>query len=63
MDEQLRHYQNKLAFEIDSWDLKVAQEAGENIVVIDARSPPGISKTTYPRCNKYTAQEHEPRND
>jgi rhodanese-related sulfurtransferase len=38
MNEQLNHYQAKLAFEIDSWDLKVALEAGENIVVIDARS-------------------------
>lgn len=38
MDDQLQHYQNKLAFEIDSWDLKVALEAGENVIVIDARS-------------------------
>lgn len=38
MAEQRRHYKNKLAFEIDSWDLKVALEAGENIVVVDARS-------------------------
>lgn len=39
MNEQLRHYENKLTFEIDSWDLKVALESGEKIVVIDARSP------------------------
>lgn len=39
MEEQLRHYANKLAYEIDSWDLKVAIENGENVVVIDARSP------------------------
>lgn len=38
MDEQQRHYANKLAFEIDSWDLKVALEAGENVIVVDARS-------------------------
>lgn len=37
MDEQLRHYQRKLEYEIDSWDLKVALEAGERIVVVDAR--------------------------
>lgn len=36
--EQLNHYESKLAFEIDSWDLKVALDANENIVVIDARS-------------------------
>jgi rhodanese-related sulfurtransferase len=39
MQEQLAHYQNKLAFEIDSWDLKVAIEAGEKIIVLDVRSP------------------------
>jgi rhodanese-related sulfurtransferase len=38
MDEQLLHYRRKLEFEIDSWDLKVAREAGERIAVIDARS-------------------------
>lgn len=37
-DEQLRHYKNKLAFEIDAWDLKVALEAGEHIIVVDTRS-------------------------
>lgn len=37
-NEQLRHYSNKLAFEIDSWDLKVALESGERIIVIDTRS-------------------------
>jgi rhodanese-related sulfurtransferase len=34
--DQLRHYSNKLAYEIDSWDLKVARENKEN--VIDTRS-------------------------
>ncbi|HEY7237558.1 MAG TPA: rhodanese-like domain-containing protein [Burkholderiales bacterium] len=38
MEDQLRHYRDKLQFEIDSWDLKVAREAGERITVIDARS-------------------------
>lgn len=35
---QIDHYARKLAFEIDSWDLSEALKAGENIVVIDARS-------------------------
>jgi rhodanese-related sulfurtransferase len=48
MDEQIRHYANKLAFEIDSWDLKVALEAGENIIVIDARSPEAYQKEHIP---------------
>lgn len=38
MQEQLQHYQNKLAYETDAWDLKVALEAKENVIVIDARS-------------------------
>ena len=39
MEEQLKHYSNKLAYEIDSWDLKVALDRGEDLTVIDARSP------------------------
>lgn len=38
MQDQLQHYLNKLAYETDSWDLKVALEAKENVIVIDARS-------------------------
>jgi len=38
MADQRQHYLDKLAYEIDSWDLKVALDAGEDIVVIDARS-------------------------
>lgn len=37
--DQLRHYSNKLAYEIDSYDLMAALEKGENILVIDTRSP------------------------
>ena len=44
MTDQLRHYQHKLDYEIDSWDLKVAREAGEHVTVIDARS-----RTAYAR--------------
>ncbi len=64
MDEQLRHYENKLAFEIDSWDLKVALEAGGNIVVLDARSPeayknehiPGAINLPHRRMNEETTK-------
>jgi rhodanese-related sulfurtransferase len=48
MDPQLLHYRRKLEFEIDSWDLKVAREAGERITVVDARS------------NEAHAREHIP---
>lgn len=48
MNEQLDHYEQKLAFETDSWDIKVALESGENIVVIDARSPEAYQKEHIP---------------
>ena len=38
MNDQRNHYAAKLAYEIDSWDLKIALEAGEQVVVVDARS-------------------------
>lgn len=47
-DGQLRHYANKLAFEIDSWDLHEARKRGENVVVIDARSRPSFEKEHIP---------------
>jgi rhodanese-related sulfurtransferase len=47
-DEQLRHYSNKLAFEIDSWDLHEARKRGEKIVVIDARSRESFTKEHIP---------------
>jgi rhodanese-related sulfurtransferase len=37
-EQQLKHYSDKLAFEIDSSDLRVALDQRELIVVVDARS-------------------------
>lgn len=37
--QQLQHYEHKLAYEIDAWDLQAALAAGENVIVIDARAP------------------------
>ena len=48
MDEQLRHYAEKLAYEIDSWDLREALEAGGNVVVVDARSPGAHARERIP---------------
>lgn len=47
-ESQLKHYADKLAYETDSWDLKVAVEKGENVVIIDARSPEGYAKEHIP---------------
>jgi rhodanese-related sulfurtransferase len=48
VEEQLKHYQDKLAYEIDSWDLKVALEAENNIIVVDARSPQAYATEHIP---------------
>ena len=38
MENQIRHYANKLEYEIDAWDLCVAVEKGERIMILDVRS-------------------------
>ena len=48
MDEQIKHYSDKLAYETDSWDLKVALEAGDNLVVIDTRSSQAFAQAHIP---------------
>lgn len=44
VEEQRRYYEAKLQYEIDPWDLNLALQAGESIVVVDTRSP-----STYAR--------------
>jgi rhodanese-related sulfurtransferase len=48
VNAQLRHYENKLAFETDAWDLKVALESGEDVIVVDARSAEAYEKEHIP---------------
>ena len=48
MEDQLKHYADKLAYEIDSWDLKVALDAGDNVIVIDTRSPEAYASEHIP---------------
>ncbi len=50
MQDQQQYYEAKLAWEIDSWDLHVALEAGENVVVIDARSTAAWSEDHIPQA-------------
>ena len=38
MEGQLAHYENKLKYETDSWDLFDGLSKNENIIVVDARS-------------------------
>lgn len=39
MNDQIAYYQNKLAYEVDSWDLLKAMEKGEDLVPLDTRQP------------------------
>ena len=48
MHEQQQFYERKLACEIDSWDLHVALEAGENVTVVDARSTDAFAAEHIP---------------
>lgn len=48
MSEQIRHYQSKLEYETDSWDLAAALKAGEKIVVVDARSAEAYAREHIP---------------
>jgi len=48
MKEQMAFYENKLAYETDSWDLYVAVGEGANIVIVDARSSDAYAKEHIP---------------
>ena len=48
MNDQIKHYTDKLEFETDSWDLQSALDHGEKIIVIDARSPQNYQKEHIP---------------
>lgn len=46
--EQLNHYQKKLAYEMDSWDLYVAIQEEQSIVIVDGRSSSAFEKEHIP---------------
>jgi rhodanese-related sulfurtransferase len=46
--EQLAFYQQKLAYETDSWDLYVALQEGRQVVVVDGRSREAYAKEHIP---------------
>lgn len=45
---QLAFYQQKLAYETDSWDLYVALQDGAQVVVVDGRSADAYAKEHIP---------------
>jgi rhodanese-related sulfurtransferase len=44
MGDQRQHYLERLAYEIDSWDLHAAREAGSAVAVVDARSAEAFAR-------------------
>ncbi|MDD4969684.1 MAG: rhodanese-like domain-containing protein [Paludibacter sp.] len=48
MNKQLEYYQNKLDYEMDSYDLFYALEKGENVVAIDTRQRATFEKEHIP---------------
>ena len=48
MDDPIQHYEDKLSYETDSWDLNEAIQNGERIVVIDARSSETFNEEHIP---------------
>jgi rhodanese-related sulfurtransferase len=43
-----QHYRNKLAYEIDAWDLNELLRAGSNVVLLDARSEAAFASEHIP---------------
>src|SRR5262245_10687935 len=48
MDDQERHYQAKLAYEIDPSDLAAALARGETITIVDTRTPESYDRQHIP---------------
>jgi rhodanese-related sulfurtransferase len=48
MEDQIKHYENKLAFEMDSSDLFDALNNGEKVIVIDSRKAFGFEAEHIP---------------
>ena len=46
--DQMNHYQRKLSFETDSWDLSEALRRNEAVVVVDGRSPEAYAREHIP---------------
>jgi len=50
MNDQIKYYQEKLAYEMDPSDLFEAMNQGENIVPVDARKPVGFNTERIPNA-------------
>lgn len=59
MNEQIKYYEDKLNYEMDSWDLSVALNNNENVIVIDARA---INAYEYERVPSAISIPHKTMN-
>ena len=48
MKDHIQHYEDKLRYETDSWDLNEAIQKGEQVVIIDARSSEAFAEGHIP---------------
>ncbi|SDB84826.1 rhodanese-like domain-containing protein [Acinetobacter boissieri] len=48
--KQRAYYEEKLNYEIDSWDLFIALKASENIIIVDGRSTEAYTKEHIPNA-------------
>lgn len=48
MTDQIKHYSDKLQYEIDSWDLSESLKAEDSIIVIDTRAPQAYENEHIP---------------
>ena len=48
MKDHIQHYEDKLKYETDSWDLNEALQNREDVVVIDARSAEAFAEEHIP---------------
>lgn len=47
-DSQILHYQSKLEYETDSWDVFAALESGDKLIVVDGRTKEAFEQEHIP---------------
>ena len=60
MKDQIAHYENKLKYEIDSYDLWESITLGKDIVVVDARSAEAYAERHIPGAVKIPHRTLDP---
>lgn len=53
MEAQIKHYENKLAYEIDSWDAHQALLNREKVIILDVRSPQAFAQEHIPVAQNF----------